>query len=232
MSSTSERLAREQLEEAWHLRCDQALHRYKKASAEYRSLLKEEPSNQTLAAEHPLMLARAAESEALAEYSRILKLFTELTIHGRIPEEGEDTGVDGKRIMTRPTLVSVVDDDESIRDSTGLLLKSAGYSVATFESAELFLESRSLSETACLILDIRMPGMDGLELQQRLHLSDSDVPVIFISAHYDARNCGRATDAGAAAFFQKPFRASDLLTAVETAVKNRPGEPGDRGRSR
>ena len=87
MRSTGERLARELLEEAWRLRCDQALHRYKRASAQYRNLLKEEPLNQALAAEHPLFLARAAESEALAEYSRILKLFTELTIHGRIPAE-------------------------------------------------------------------------------------------------------------------------------------------------
>ena len=134
--------------------------------------------------------------------------------------------------MTTLTLVSVVDDDESIRDSTRLLLRSAGYSVATFESGELFLESGSLSETACLILDIRMPGMDGLELQRRLNLSDADVPVIFISAHHDAMNCKRATDAGASAFFQKPFRATDLLTAIETAVKNRHGELGDRGRSR
>ena len=64
------------------------------------------------------------------------------------------------------------------------------------------------------------------------NLSDSDVPVIFISAHYDAMNCRRATDAGAAAFFQKPFRASEFLTAIETAFKNRSDEPGDRRRSR
>ena len=87
MGSTDQRLAREQLEETWRLRCDQARHRYERASAWYRNRLKEEPSSLTRAAEHPLLLARAAESEALAEYSCILKLFTELTVHGRIPEE-------------------------------------------------------------------------------------------------------------------------------------------------
>ena len=122
--------------------------------------------------------------------------------------------------MKKTTLISIVDDDESIRDSTRTLLRSAGYKVATFESGELFLESGSLPETECLILDIRMPGMSGLDLQRRLNLANSDVPLIFITAHDDAMNRKLAIDAGASAFFQKPFSAHDLLTAVQTALKN------------
>ena len=121
--------------------------------------------------------------------------------------------------MTDATLISVVDDDESIRDSTGSLLRSAGYDVATFESGECFLESSALSETRCLILDIRMPGMSGLELQRRVSLSDSGVPVIFVTAHEDRTNRELAINAGASDFFHKPFSAAALLKAVDTALK-------------
>lgn len=117
------------------------------------------------------------------------------------------------------TLVSVVDDDESIRDSTRTLLRSAGYEVATFHSGELFLKSGTLFQTRCLVLDIRMPGMSGLELQRRVNLSDCAVPVIFVTAHDDKTNRKLAIDAGACDFFQKPFSANAFLTAVDTAVK-------------
>lgn len=121
--------------------------------------------------------------------------------------------------MTDAALISVVDDDESIRDSTGSLLRSMGYEVATFESGELFLESGTLPETRCLILDIRMPGMSGLELQRRVNLLDSDVPVIFVTAHGDRTNRKLAIDAGAADFFQKPFSANVFLAAIDSALK-------------
>ena len=120
--------------------------------------------------------------------------------------------------MTK-TLVSVVDDDESVRDSTNTLLRSAGYRVATFESGELFLESDTLSETECLVLDMRMPGMDGLELQRRLSISDAGVPIIFVTAHDDKRSRQLAIDGGASDFFQKPFPASKFLDAVRTALE-------------
>ena len=116
------------------------------------------------------------------------------------------------------TLVSVVDDDESVRDSTKTLLRSAGYKVATFESGELFLESDTLAETECLVLDMRMPGMDGLELQRRLSISDSGVPIIFVTAHGDKRSRQLAIDGGASDFFQKPFAASAFLAAIRTAL--------------
>jgi FixJ family two-component response regulator len=96
-----------------------------------------------------------------------------------------------------------------------------GYKVATFESGELFLESDTLMDTQCLILDVRMPGMDGLELQRRLNASDVQLPIIFISAHDDRTNRQLAMDAGASEFFQKPFAASDLLGAIKTALRTR-----------
>ena len=124
--------------------------------------------------------------------------------------------------MTATTLISVVDDDESVRDSTRTLLRSAGYKVATFESGELFLKSEALPDTDCLILDMRMPGMGGLELQRKLNASDAGLPVIFFTAHDDRINRQSAIDGGATAYFQKPFAARDLLAAVETAINRNP----------
>jgi FixJ family two-component response regulator len=115
-------------------------------------------------------------------------------------------------------LISIVDDDESVRDSTGTLLRSAGYKIAKFESGEHFLESDKVSETGCLILDIRMPGMDGLELQRRLNVFNAGVPVIFSTADDNEHHRKRAFEAGASDFFQKPFPAAEFLTAVRTAV--------------
>lgn len=119
------------------------------------------------------------------------------------------------------TLISVVDDDESVRDSTKILLRSAGYKVVTFESGELFLKSDTRSETECLVLDMRMPGMGGLEVQRRLSISDAGVPIIFMTAHGDQRSRKLAMDGGASDFFQKPFPASEFLDAVRTAVNRR-----------
>lgn len=134
--------------------------------------------------------------------------------------------------MIETTFVSVVDDDESIRDSTKTLLRSAGYEVATFESGERFLESGALSATRCLILDILMPGMSGLELQRLVNLSTADIPVIFVTAHDDKRNRRLAFDGGASEVFQKPFSAQDFLKAVEAAYKesrSSGSETGNRG---
>jgi FixJ family two-component response regulator len=120
--------------------------------------------------------------------------------------------------LTEASVISVVDDDESIREATKTLLRSAGYSVGTFVSAEHFLDSGALGETECLILDVRMPGMSGLDLQRRLKSSESAVPVIFITAHDDNANRRQALDAGAVDFFGKPFEAAALVDAVRTAL--------------
>lgn len=122
--------------------------------------------------------------------------------------------------MKDGTLIAVVDDDESVRDSTKTLLRSVGYEVATFESGELFLESGTVSETRCLILDIRMPGISGLDVQRRVNFAAPRIPIIFVTAHDDKMNRKLATDAGAADFFHKPFLASDFLAAVHKALNN------------
>src|SRR5580692_11108976 len=109
--------------------------------------------------------------------------------------------------------ISIVDDDESIRRATSALLRSVGYQVETFASAELFLESDALRETDCLVLDVRMPGIDGLELQRRLDEKESRVPIIFVTAHDDGSYRRIAMGAGAANFFRKAFEANAFVAA-------------------
>ncbi len=118
--------------------------------------------------------------------------------------------------------ISIVDDDESIRRATRALLRSVGYRVETFASAELFLESDALRETDCLVLDVRMPGIDGLELQRRLNAAQSHIPIIFVTAHDDKSYRTTAMDAGAVNFFRKPFEANAFVAAVQAALRNSP----------
>lgn len=117
-----------------------------------------------------------------------------------------------------PDLITVVDDDKSVRNSLKTLLRSAGYRVATFESAELFLESGTAAETGCLILDVRMPGMGGLELQVRLQDSNTQVPTIFITAHDEGQLRRQVMQAGALEMLHKPFPPKVLLSTVEAAL--------------
>ena len=118
-------------------------------------------------------------------------------------------------------VISIVDDDESIRAAAIGLLRSVGYEVETFASADLFLESGALRKTECLILDICMPGIDGLELQRRLNAEACHVPVIFVTAHDDKTNCRKALEAGARAVFHKPFDADELVAAIHEALDGR-----------
>src|SRR5271169_6349956 len=124
-------------------------------------------------------------NEALMEYSRLLRVFTDLTIHGKLPSEQSAAFLE-HAYAKDGFVISIVDDDESIRDSTRQLLRSAGYQVATFDSAESFLDAGAVDKAECIILDVRMPGMDGLELQRRLNASGSEVPIVFVTAHDDA----------------------------------------------
>jgi CheY-like chemotaxis protein len=119
---------------------------------------------------------------------------------------------------SRRALISVVDDDESVREAVDSLLRSAGFEVAVFASAEQLLSWNRLHEVQCLILDVRMPGMTGLELQRRLAAGNSRIPIIFITAHGDEAAKGQALRAGAAAFLRKPFNEQALLTAVRSAL--------------
>ncbi|HEY7389313.1 MAG TPA: response regulator [Bryobacteraceae bacterium] len=115
-------------------------------------------------------------------------------------------------------LIAVIDDDESVRDSVKGLLRAAGYRVMTFESAEIFLESGAATGTSCLILDVRMPGIDGPELQVRLQEGNARVPIIFITAHEDGRVRERVLRAGAVDVLSKPFMPNVLLSTVQVAL--------------
>jgi FixJ family two-component response regulator len=115
-------------------------------------------------------------------------------------------------------LISVVDDDESIRRTTTLLIESFGFRAAAFESAEGFLESGQLHDTSCLILDVQMPGMNGFELQSKLAAAGYGIPIIFITGYDDKESRGRAMQAGAVAFLGKPFSDEQLLQTVRSAL--------------
>lgn len=120
-------------------------------------------------------------------------------------------------------LISIVDDDESVRRSTGLLIESLGFSVATFESAEAFLASEKRAETSCLILDVQMPGMSGLQLQAKLAQKGDSIPIIFVTAYDDHQSRRRAMQAGAVAFLDKPFIEHQLLQTIRSALQQGKG---------
>ncbi|HXJ77798.1 MAG TPA: response regulator [Candidatus Methylomirabilis sp.] len=115
-------------------------------------------------------------------------------------------------------MISVVDDDESIREALESLLEWAGFEVELFGSAHEFLSSTRLSEVACLVADVRMPGMTGLELQRQLAAAGFRIPIVFITAHGDDAARARALRAGAVAFLRKPFSEQALLDAVQAAL--------------
>lgn len=212
---------RQQLEESWRLKLEEASSRYKAANAEYRMMLDEQSDGaiRVPAATDTLMRARQAESEALAEYTHVLRMFTDLTVHGKAPEEESVAGSKARVTVGEVSLISVVDDDESVREATKTLLRSVGYQVQTFASAENLLNSGALGKTECLILDVRMPGIDGLELQRRLNAEGFRVPIIFITAHGDGLLRRRVIEEGAVDLLDKPFDASTLLETVETALR-------------
>jgi FixJ family two-component response regulator len=121
---------------------------------------------------------------------------------------------------SKKSLICVVDDDLLVRESITRLLRAFRFKVEALASAEEFLDSGCLAETGCMILDVRIPGISGLELQRRLALSNSDLPIIFITAHEDEEWRRQALAAGAMAFLYKPFSEEALLKAINTALKN------------
>jgi len=120
--------------------------------------------------------------------------------------------------MVTPPLISVVDDDDSVRESLHGFIRSVGFAAKEFASAEEFLSWQDRRKTDCLILDLRMPGMNGLELQQELVATHSAIPVIFITAHGDQEARSRALGAGAVDFLSKPFSEETLLKAITRAL--------------
>jgi FixJ family two-component response regulator len=115
-------------------------------------------------------------------------------------------------------LVAIVDDDESIRDTTKDLLESAGFSAAVFARPASLLKSRRLSQISCLIADMRMPKMSGLELHQHLVASNHPIPTILMTAYPDVRAQAQAIKANAVCYLIKPFAADDLLACVRCAL--------------
>jgi FixJ family two-component response regulator len=122
-------------------------------------------------------------------------------------------------VKERSPIVFIVDDDEAVRNSLRLLLKSVGLAAAALPSAREFLDSYKPAQPGCLVLDVRMPGMSGLELQQLLNLQGAVIPVIFITGHGDIPMAVEAMQAGAFDFLQKPFRDQQLIDCIQRALE-------------
>jgi FixJ family two-component response regulator len=120
-------------------------------------------------------------------------------------------------------MISIVDDDPSVRVALDGLVRSVGYRVATFASAEEFLQSDQVGETSCLISDVQMPGLDGLELQSALIARGNRTPLIFVTAYRDERVRHRALEAGAAGFLTKPIDETRLIEHLQSAVQTHDG---------
>ena len=121
--------------------------------------------------------------------------------------------------MANHSVICVVDDDVSVRESLEGLMRSVGFAVNTFASAEEFLDSDRLRNTDCLILDVRLAGMNGLELQRQLATSHSEIPIIFITSYEDDEVRARALNRGAVAYLLKPFNDEELLDAIDAALQ-------------
>jgi len=115
-------------------------------------------------------------------------------------------------------MISIVDDDESVREATKGVVRSLGYSATTFASAEEFLQSKWINDTACVISDMQMPGLSGVELQSRLIAQGNRTPIIFMSALSDERTRARALKAGAIGFLSKPFNEERLIEYLNSAL--------------
>ena len=120
--------------------------------------------------------------------------------------------------MAKVAVISIIDDDESVRESTEGLIRSLGYAAATFASAEDFLRSDRVHHTACVITDVQMPGLSGMELQGRLTAGGHRMPIIFVTAFPDERIRARALEAGACGFLSKPFSDDSLIACLDRAL--------------
>jgi len=121
--------------------------------------------------------------------------------------------------MTRASVVFVVDDDPSVRSSLKFLLSSVGLQVESFESAETFLQRKPLDAPSCLVLDVRLRGLSGLDFQHELAARNIRIPIVFVTGHGDIPMSVRAMKAGAIEFLTKPYRDQDLLDAVRIALE-------------
>lgn len=130
--------------------------------------------------------------------------------------------------MPKTLMISIVDDDESVREAAEVLICSLGYAAATFASAEEYLQSGRASETACLIVDVHMPGMSGIELQAQLIADGHRIPTIFVTAFPKENARVRALRAGAIGFLIKPFSSDCLIEHIGKALQGTAGSPTGR----
>lgn len=121
--------------------------------------------------------------------------------------------------LPQTELIVIVDDDEPLREALGSILKAAGFPIDTFASAEEFLDSPQRRNTTCLLLDVRLPGMSGIELQRRLLDTNRSLPIIFVTAHGDASVRDLVMKAGATGFLNKPVRSDALLKEIHAAIE-------------
>jgi FixJ family two-component response regulator len=115
-------------------------------------------------------------------------------------------------------LIAIVDDDESVRRVLTRLLRSRGFAAQAFASSEEFLQSAAVHDASCLVCDVRMPGLSGLELQARMAGQNLRMPIVFITAFHDIRMQWKALEAGAVCFLKKPFNSKDLIECIERAL--------------
>jgi FixJ family two-component response regulator len=120
---------------------------------------------------------------------------------------------------SKPPVISIIDDDKSMRSALNRLVKSLGFEPQTFASAEEFLQSTHLYDSSCVIADVRMPGMSGMALQQRMNSSGRDLPIVFITAYPEEAVRAQALEAGAIAFLSKPFDGKTLIRSIGTALR-------------
>jgi FixJ family two-component response regulator len=126
---------------------------------------------------------------------------------------------------TPPRHISIVDDDASIREALKSLMRSVQVNADAFASAEEFLASERLNDTACLILDLKLPGMSGFDLQNHLNIERRGIPIIFITAHADEASRQRALEGGAIDFLSKPVRREPLFKAIQSAIETSDEQP-------
>jgi FixJ family two-component response regulator len=135
--------------------------------------------------------------------------------------------IKGKLILPQPVVISIVDDDEEVREATKGLVRSLGYAAATFGSAEEFLNSEQRYETSCIIADVQMPGLSGVEMQRRLIAEGDRLPMIFVTAFPEDRVRASAMAAGAVGFLSKPFNEEHLIGCLDSALGRRGARSGE-----
>lgn len=123
------------------------------------------------------------------------------------------------RQIPKISIIAIVEDDDPLRDALESILKVAGFAVDKFPSAEAFLDSPDRQKTSCLVLDVRLPGMSGIELQRRLLDMNCEIPIVFVTANGDASVRDRVMKAGAAGFLAKPVRSEALLASIRNAMQ-------------